>query len=77
MFDPKFIAAVGDLIVRIGLPSALLVGYLIKDWYFTGQIVANNTKVLTILELFSREGVKCRRAGSEYIDGHDAVADMV
>lgn len=60
MFDPKFIAAVGDLIVRIGLPSALLVGYLLKDWYFTSTIVANNAKIVTILEVITTDGVKCR-----------------
>jgi len=60
VFDPKFIAAVGDLIVRIGLPSALLVGYLLKDWHFTSTIVANNAKIVTILEVITTDGVKCR-----------------
>lgn len=60
MFDPKFIAALGDLIVRIGLPGALLVGYLLKDWHFTSTIVANNAKIVTILEVITRDGVKCR-----------------
>ncbi len=58
--SPDMVRAIGDAIVRVGLPTALVIIYLLKDWAFTTRIVANDTKALAILENMQREGIKCR-----------------
>ena len=60
VMTPEMVRAIGDAIVRVGLPSALVIIYLLKDWAFTGRIVANNARSIEILESIQREGVKCR-----------------
>ena len=54
------VKAIGDVILRVGLPSALVVIYVLKDWAFTTKIVANNARITTILELWAKDGIRCR-----------------
>ena len=57
--SPEMVKAIGDTIVKVGLPSALVVIYLMKDWAFTSRIVANNARAIEILETMQRDGIKC------------------
>lgn len=64
------LATVIELIKLIGLPMFITLIYgppvlvlaflLAYVWTFTGRIVENNTRSLTILEAFQSEGIKCR-----------------
>lgn len=58
--SPELVRAIGDAILRVGLPSALVVIYVLKDWAFTTKIVANNARITTILELWAKDGIRCR-----------------
>lgn len=58
--SPQMVEAIGNVIVRVGFPTALVIIYVLKDWAFTTKIVANNARITTILEVWAKEGIRCR-----------------
>lgn len=47
---PPWINAVVVFIKEVGFPIAVAVYFFVKDWYFTSQQVALETRIATVLE---------------------------